>query len=86
MKLPILFLAAAMMLQAAVTGVVINKTTGKPQAGVSVTLTNFGAGGMEGEVDALGIGGGLAKRQFALAPSAGCVRRRIGGGFAADGR
>lgn len=47
MKLPILFLAAAMMLQAAVTGVVMNKTTGKPQAGVSVTLTNFGAGGME---------------------------------------
>lgn len=47
MRLPILFLAAALTLPAAVTGVVINKTTGKPQAGVTVTLTNFGAGGME---------------------------------------
>jgi len=47
MKLPMLFLAAAMTLPAAVTGVVVNKTTGKPQAGVTVTLTNFGAGGMQ---------------------------------------
>lgn len=47
MKLPILFLAAAMTLPAAVTGVVVNKTTGKPQSGVTVTLTNFGAGGMQ---------------------------------------
>jgi hypothetical protein len=47
MRLPILFLAAAMMLPAAVTGVVMNKTTGKPQAGVTVTMTRFGGAGME---------------------------------------
>ncbi len=47
MRALILFLAASAMLSAAVTGVVVNKTTGKPQAGVTVTMTKFGAGGME---------------------------------------
>ena len=32
---------------AAVDGTVINKTTGKPQAGATVTLYKFGSAGME---------------------------------------
>ncbi len=47
MRVLFLVLAASAMLSAAVTGVVVNKTTGKPQAGVTVTMTKFGAGGME---------------------------------------
>lgn len=47
MRTAILVLLASLSLNAAVTGVVVNKTTGKPQPGVTVTMTKFGAGGME---------------------------------------
>ena len=47
MRLALLFLGAASLMSAAVTGVVVNKTTGKPQAGVTVTMTKIGANGME---------------------------------------
>lgn len=47
MRFVTLLLLASLSLQAAVTGVVVNKTTGKPQSGVTVTMTKFGAGGME---------------------------------------
>jgi hypothetical protein len=42
----------ALPLSAAVTGTVINRTTGAPQAGVAVTLYKFGQGGMEPVVGA----------------------------------
>lgn len=47
MRAAILMLLASFTMQAAVTGVVVNRTTGKPQAGVTVTMTKFGASGME---------------------------------------
>lgn len=47
MRAAVLMMLASCALQAAVTGVVVNKTTGKPQSGVTVTMTKFGAGGME---------------------------------------
>ncbi|MBA3973161.1 MAG: hypothetical protein C0504_02960 [Candidatus Solibacter sp.] len=47
MRAAILTIIASCSLHAAVTGVVVNKTTGKPQSGVTVTMTKFGAGGME---------------------------------------
>jgi len=40
-------LLIALPLSAAVTGTVINRTTGAPQAGATVTLFKFGQGGME---------------------------------------
>ncbi len=42
----VLFMAA-LAVQAAVDGTIQNGTTGKPQAGVSVTLANLGGAGME---------------------------------------
>jgi 5-hydroxyisourate hydrolase-like protein (transthyretin family) len=47
MKLALAFLCAAGLLTAAVDGVVVNRTTGKPQPGVEVVLTTMGAGGMQ---------------------------------------
>lgn len=47
MKLALVFLCAAALLPAAVDGVVINRTTGKPQPGVEVVMTTMGAGGMQ---------------------------------------
>lgn len=47
MKSLILLLLAAAGLSAAVEGVVVNRTTGKPQAGVEVVMTTMGAGGMQ---------------------------------------
>src|SRR6185437_9681800 len=43
----ILLALAAVAAQAAVTGTVVNGTTGKPQANTTVTLYKFGQGGME---------------------------------------
>jgi hypothetical protein len=43
----ILLLAAVLPLSAAIDGTVINRTTGKPQAGVSITLVKPGQGGMK---------------------------------------
>jgi len=45
--LALLVLAGAALMQAAVEGVVINRTSGKPQAGVEVVMTTMGAGGMQ---------------------------------------
>lgn len=47
MKLALLMLCAATALSAAVEGVVVNRTTGKPQPGVEVVMTTMGAGGMQ---------------------------------------
>jgi len=46
MKTAVLFLCALPLL-AAIEGTVINKTTGQPQAGVKVSLTKLGQGGMQ---------------------------------------
>ncbi|MBI5281355.1 MAG: carboxypeptidase regulatory-like domain-containing protein [Candidatus Solibacter usitatus] len=46
MKAAVLFLCA-LPLVAAINGTVVNKTSGKPQAGVTVNLTKIGQGGME---------------------------------------
>jgi 5-hydroxyisourate hydrolase-like protein (transthyretin family) len=45
--LALLLLAGAATLSAAVEGVVVNRTSGKPQAGVEVVMTTMGAGGMQ---------------------------------------
>lgn len=42
-----LLLLCALPLLAAIEGTVTNKTTGKPQAGVKITLTKLGQGGMQ---------------------------------------
>lgn len=47
MRLALLVLCAAAALQAAVEGVVVNRTTGQPQPGVEVVMTTMGAGGMQ---------------------------------------
>jgi hypothetical protein len=44
---PLLLLLAALPALAAITGSVTNQTTGRPAAGVTVTLYKFGGGGME---------------------------------------
>lgn len=44
---PVLLLAAGLPLCAAIDGTVMNRTTGKPQAGVSITLVKPGQGGMK---------------------------------------
>ncbi len=44
---PFLLLLLALPALAAITGSVTNQTTGKPAAGVTVTLYKFGGGGME---------------------------------------
>jgi hypothetical protein len=44
---PVLLLTAALPSSAAIDGTVINRTTGKPQAGVSITLIKPGQGGMK---------------------------------------
>jgi hypothetical protein len=46
MKSAVLFLCALPLL-AAIDGTVVNKTTGQPQAGVKITLTKLGQGGMQ---------------------------------------
>jgi 5-hydroxyisourate hydrolase-like protein (transthyretin family) len=47
MKRILILLAASLPLSAAVTGVVINRSTGKPQAGAVVALNRLGQGGIE---------------------------------------
>lgn len=47
MRLCLTFLASVAMMFGAIDGTVVNKTTGKPQAGVKVTLTKLGQGGMQ---------------------------------------
>ena len=44
---PVLCLVVALPLSAAIDGTVINRTTGKPQAGVSIALVKPGQGGMK---------------------------------------
>jgi len=46
-----MFFVAALPLSAAITGTVINRTTGAPQAATTVTLYKFGQGGMEPATD-----------------------------------
>ncbi len=46
-RLGVLFLAAVLPLLASIDGTVTNRTTGKPQAGVNVTLVKPGQGGMK---------------------------------------
>jgi len=46
-RLATLFLLAALPLHAAVTGTVINRTTGQPQAGATVALNSLGQNGIE---------------------------------------
>ena len=49
-KIALLFLVLACLpslAAAEVTGTVVNRTTGEPQAGATVTLYKFGQGGME---------------------------------------
>jgi hypothetical protein len=46
-RLAMLLLAAALCLEAEVSGVVMNQTSGKPQAGATVTLYKLGEAGME---------------------------------------
>jgi len=43
----VLLFAAVLPLSAAIDGTVVNRTTGKPQAGVSITLVKPGQGGMK---------------------------------------
>ena len=47
MKIACLFLVATAALQAAVDGMVLNGTTGRPQAGVPVTLVSVSGAGMQ---------------------------------------
>lgn len=47
MKIYALLLLAAASLHASMDGTVVNGTTGKPQAGVTITLVKPGAGGMQ---------------------------------------
>ncbi len=47
MRLFATFLAAAAMMFGAIDGTVVNKTSGKPQSGVKVTMTKLGQGGMQ---------------------------------------
>ena len=44
---PILLFSIVLPLSAAIDGTVLNRTTGKPQAGVSITLVKPGQGGMK---------------------------------------
>ncbi len=47
MRILIAFLASMACALAAVDGTVVNQTTGKPQAGVLITLVQPGAAGMQ---------------------------------------
>ena len=68
MKTAVLFLCALPLL-AAIEGTVINKTTGQPQAGVKVSLTKLGQGGMQAAGSTTSGANGAFKLHPAAAPA-----------------